>query len=98
MKPYAITISFTTIVMAESPKHAVEVAENTKHDAFYGEPNHELSAPYEIQDVTKLAGIGWDGECVPYGGDGETTLADIIAEMNPERDTKTMDLFAEQAG
>jgi hypothetical protein len=97
MKPYAVEVSFTMIVMAESPKHATEVAENSKHDAFYGEPNHELSAPYEIRDVCKLAGIGWDGTQVPYGGDGETTLADIIAELNPERDTRTIDMFSQQA-
>jgi hypothetical protein len=42
----------------------------------------------------------WDGQCIPYGGDGNTRLSDILAalEPEPERDTRTIDMFQEQAG
>jgi hypothetical protein len=96
MKPYAVEVSFTMIVMAEDQEHARNIADSTKREAIYDEPNPDLNVSGPITDVRQLRG-GWTGDCVPYGGDGETTLADIIAELNPERDTRTIDMFASQA-
>lgn len=35
----------------------------------------------------------------PHGGDGNTRLSDILASIEPatERDTRTIDMFQEQA-
>lgn len=96
MKPYSVEISFTTVVMAEDEAHALKVVEDTKREAFYETPDHDYRTPREITEEKQLAAIGWDGDCIPYSGDGETRLSAIIAALPPPRDTKTIDMFQEQ--
>jgi hypothetical protein len=95
LKPYAVEVSFTMIVMAEHEAHAQIIADSKYREAVHDEPNPDLDVSGPITDVSQLTG-GWTGNCVPYGGDGETELADIIAALPPPRDTKTIDMFEEQ--
>jgi hypothetical protein len=94
MKAYSIEVSFTTVVMAEDEMHALKVAEATSSEAFCDTSDHDYGMPRAITEEKQLLSIGWDGECLPYGGDGETRLSDIIAALPPPRDTKTIDMFA----
>jgi hypothetical protein len=98
MKPYALTISITTIVMADNEQHARFVAEHEKGEIFgdaYGD-QIKYSPATEMTCEADLSKVNWDGFCLPYGGDGNTRLNDILAsiEAEPERDTKTIDMFA----
>ncbi|WP_027798295.1 hypothetical protein [Paraburkholderia dilworthii] len=102
MKPYAITMSVTAVVMAENEQHARIVAERDKREIFgdvYGD-QIKYSPATEMTCEADLEKVGWDDLCIPYGGDGNTRLSDILAavESEPERDTRTIDMFQEQAG
>jgi hypothetical protein len=102
MKPYALTISLTTVVMADNEHHARLVAEHEKREIFGDAYGNQItySPATQMTCETDLNKVGWDGLCLPYGGDGNTRLKDILAtlEAEPERDTRTMDMFQEQAG
>lgn len=81
MKPYMIEITAYAVVMAEDASHARAVAL-----VFRGEIMREDSAPLiDVQGmICTEADLrdGWDGKCIPYGGDGSTTLADLLAPNN----------------
>lgn len=78
MKPYMIEITTYAVVMAEDASHAYEAAL-----AFRGEIMRDDSAPLidVVGKIDKEADLrnGWDGGCIPYGGDGNTTLAALLA-------------------
>jgi hypothetical protein len=99
MKPYAVEISFTMIVMAEDEDDAIEAAEDFADDAWRDDASKDFNVYGPVRTEGELAKHGWDGECPPYNGDGETRLKDILASMEPEpqRDTRTIDMFTPQA-
>lgn len=86
MPIYNVTASVTTtmIVVADDEDHAWEVAQNHAEQAF-----DDANEPYqthvigEVKSVSQLHG-GWDGECVPYGGDRNTRLRELLGEKKPE--------------
>lgn len=97
MKPYAVEVSFTMIVMAEDETEAYEVAEEWADEAW-GDTSSgckDFHVAGLVHNDADLKRHQWDGACLPYGGDGESRLSDILAnlEPEPERDTKTMDMF-----
>lgn len=98
MKPYAIEVSFQMVVMADSADHAVEVASDHTSDAWGDLIGPDLGIAREIESEADLKHISWDGMCLPYGGDGEMRLKDILAAIadEPTVDDKTVDMFAEQ--
>lgn len=77
MKPYMTEITTYAVVMAEDASHAHAVAL-----AFRGEIMRDDSAPLvDVQGVIRTEADlrnGWDGKCIPYGGDGNTTLAALM--------------------
>ena len=77
---YNVTVTYeaTMVVIAEDADHAFEVAyENAKsgiEDSGEGPSVHvtgEITAEKHLRD-------GWDVECVPYGGDGNTRIGDYL--------------------
>jgi hypothetical protein len=94
VKPYAVEVSFTMIVMAESDAHAESIAQSDAYEAWGDSPAIDYMSQGEVASMAELCRHGWDGACLPYGGDGETRLSDILAvEPEPERDTRTIDMF-----
>jgi hypothetical protein len=95
LKPFAVTIEYTAIVMAESEIDAYTVAHDQKRD-IESDCDAEVSTGHELTREDQLSAYGWDGQCLPYGGDGETRLRDIFIEIEsrPVADTKTIDMFA----
>jgi hypothetical protein len=77
MKPFLVEITTIGIVMANDESHAYSVAENHKRDIFGDDPNPVISVDAEVIELDKLP-HGWDGECIPYGGDGNTRLAELM--------------------
>lgn len=56
---------------------AIDVAADCFSDAIRDLTSWDIEyavAPYEPGSV-----IGWDGNCIPYGGDGETRTQDYLA-------------------
>ncbi len=88
-------MKITSVVMAESVIDALGVAESKSSEIF---SDGELTA----QDATELNSLEqlkrldheWDEMCIPYNGDGNTRLKDLLPETDPLKDNKTMDMFA----
>ncbi|MDR5776244.1 MULTISPECIES: hypothetical protein [unclassified Caballeronia] len=102
LKPYSVEISIVTVVMATDSTHAMQVAEETARESL-GDVSHtdyDYGFGREIKSESQLSSIGWDGDCLPYGGDGRTRLSMILgnlqADAEAERDTKTIDMFEEK--
>lgn len=77
MKAYMVEITTYAVVMAEDEGHAERVATHHKHDVLVDDWNPRIEVERE---VTRLEDLdhGWDGECIPYGGDGNTRLSDLL--------------------
>ena len=77
MKPYMVEITTYGVVMAEDEAHAHQVADSYKREIFGDDWNPRIEVDGAVVKVEDLA-HGWDGECIPYGGDGNTKLADLL--------------------
>lgn len=99
MKPYAVEVSFTMIVMAEDEGDAYQCARECGSEAWGDTYDPKFEVCEDMKTEADLKRYKWDGQCIPYGGDGNTRLSDILAaiEQEPERDTRTIDMFASQA-
>ncbi len=77
MKAYMVEITTYAVVMAEDEGHAERVATDHKHDVLGDDWNPRIEVERE---VTRLEDLdhGWDGECIPYGGDGNTRLSALL--------------------
>jgi len=103
LKPFSVEISIVTVVMATDSTHAMQVAEDTARESL-GDVSHTdcgYGFGREIKDEKQLSSIGWNGDCLPYGGDGNTRLKDILSELQdspaPDRCDKTVDMFDAKA-
>jgi hypothetical protein len=97
MKPYAVEVSFTMIVMAEDESDAYASAMDSANEAWRDTYDHDYDVLGPVRNEDDLKRHGWSGDSIPYGGDGETYLKTILAsiEAEPDRDAKTIDMFAE---
>lgn len=99
MKPYAVEVSFTMIVMAEDETHAHDVARENENEAWH-ESTRDYAALGPIHSEKELNLYGWNGDCFPYG-ECHSRLKDILASLeldpgqDPLRDVRTGDLFSE---
>ena len=95
MKPFAVEVAFTMIVMADDANEAYTVAFDNADEAWRDTYDKDHTVLGEIRTEEDLKRHGWDGQCIPYGGDGNTRLRDILASLTvePERDTRTIDMF-----
>jgi len=78
---FSVNITVTTLVQADNHADAVQVAK----DEFREIASDTLPKDIIIgvmSEITAVTGLpdGWDGRCLPYGGDGKTRLVDILAE------------------
>jgi hypothetical protein len=97
MRPFAVEVSFTMIVMAEDEGDAYQCARENASEAWGDTYDPQFDVCEQMKTEDDLKRHKWDGQCIPYGGDGNTRLSDILAaiEAEPERDTKTIDMFQE---
>lgn len=68
MKLYTITVSYDYVVLAEDEDDADNVAREYAKDALFDISQYDI-------DVGIKEGVhadGWDDECIPYNGDGNT--------------------------
>jgi len=88
MKPYMVEVTTFAVVMARDERHALKVANANLRDIFGDDPNPGIEVHGAVETLNNLQ-HGWDGECIPYGGDGNTRLAEFVTpnvERNrPER-------------
>lgn len=95
-KLFIVEISTTTIVARNDWADARRNASSHMYDII-GDCVPEIDVAGEVKGLDRLP-EGWDPMCLPYGGDGETRLKDLLPETEPERDTLTIDMFEERTG
>lgn len=99
MKPYFVTLEVSAVVMAENRFDALIVAVLSAREIC---SDQELScdSAEEVCSLEHLADFNsdWDGECIPYNGDGNTRLNTLLPETAPDPDTRTGNLFKEPIG
>lgn len=76
LKPYKLTMKTVVVVMANNARHAEMVARENSHEIVRdGELESGLASPVNsLADLTD----SWDGECIPYGWDGNTRLKELL--------------------
>lgn len=82
MTLYSVEISIVTeiVVVADDYDHAYQIAAEeakTAIDECNEWPNVHIRG--EIEREGHLP-TGWDGMCIPYGGDRKTRLKELLAE------------------
>lgn len=79
MKPYFVELTVTAVVMAEDADHAWEVADSERRDIFNDTGNVDIYVGSEVTSERNLRD-GWDLQCIPYGGDGNTRIGELIGK------------------
>ncbi|MGD9671683.1 MAG: hypothetical protein AB7U75_21995 [Hyphomicrobiaceae bacterium] len=74
---YMVEITTYAVVMADDESHAHSVADDFKREICSDDWNPRIEVDGAVVKVEDLR-HGWDGECIPYGGDGNTTLAALL--------------------
>lgn len=94
-KLYEVEFTVTAVVLADDEAHAYKVARNEASEIFRDDPRDDIFVGRQIEYADQLP-PSWDVECRPYGGKlGEDgIIGDYLGERPPERDTKTIDMFA----
>lgn len=80
MALFHVTVTQTAkiVVVAEDEDHAWQVARDEAQQAFDDDAEPvDVHVTGEIHHLRHLR-AGWDGDCVPYGGDGNTRLRDML--------------------
>ena len=95
MKLFTVEVSVTAVVMAESEMDAYSVAISYLSDII-SDTDPDIDVLGEVKSLDRLP-EDWDPMCLPYGGDGETRLKDLLPETEPVRDTRTIDMFEQEA-
>ena len=77
MKLWTVEIKSVAVIVADSADEAADVAAQEASeilsDDFYPriEVCGEVRALYDLPD-------GWNGQCIPYGGDGNSELFELL--------------------
>jgi hypothetical protein len=80
---YAVELRTIAIVQVEDEQNATDaewLAEEHERDIFRDASGTsiEFDCVGEVKSVDDLNLHGWEGECIPYGGDGNTRLKDLL--------------------
>lgn len=66
----------TVVVMADDALHAVQVAFENQIE-IVRDSDFQPGVAVEVTGLTDLCDP-WDGDCIPYGGDGDTMLKELL--------------------
>jgi len=95
LKPYFVELKITAVVMADSVIDALCVAESkTREICSDGELIADNATELNSLEQLKHLDHERDGMCLPYNGDGNTRLKDLLPEAEPFKDTKRAKRFA----
>ena len=75
-KIYVVNVSVQLVVQADDEIGAVRGAKQVVKVEDHGAPVY-VAEPIEVRHTGFLP-RPWDGETLPFGGDGETTIAQIL--------------------
>lgn len=77
LKPYFVEYTITAVVMAEDETDAFNRARHYLRDAVNDAGEVEVWVRNEVKTAADLED-GWDEDCVPYGGDGNTRIREYL--------------------
>ncbi len=80
-KIFEVRIALYAVVAAEDESHAREVARRNASSILGDDGDPYIDVLREAKTIQDL-GHGWNGECLPYGGDGQTTLSKLLKESD----------------
>lgn len=76
-KIFEVRIAMYAVVAADNENHAYEVARRNASSILSDDGNPYIDVLCEAKTLQDL-GHGWNGDCLPYGGDGKTTLSKLL--------------------
>jgi hypothetical protein len=79
LKAFAVELTTFAVVMAKDRDHAAVVAEGMKRIIQEDDSSPLITVGLQIVRAED-AGRGWSGHCIPYGGDGNTRLDQLLAQ------------------
>lgn len=77
MKLYQIEITTIAVIAAYDEASALDIAESDARSIFSDDCNPRIELDREVTCLADLR-HGWDGGCIPYGGDGKTRLKAML--------------------
>ncbi len=78
MKLYTVRVTYDYVVVAEDEDDAEDVGREHVRDALF-----DLSArDIDLDVVEGVHAYGWDDQCIPYGGDGNTRTGEYKKNVN----------------
>ncbi len=77
MKPFLVEVKTFAVVMADNAESAASKAKRDVLDIVSDDPNPIIEVKKSLVSLAELT-HGWDGQCVPYGGDRNTRLHEIL--------------------
>lgn len=87
LKPYFVEYTVTAVVMAEDETHAFMRAKSYRQDAMNDADDIDVFVRSEVKSEVDLID-GWDMECIPYGGDGNTRIGKYLEQAAETEATK----------
>lgn len=79
-KAFVAEYTVRAIIMANDESEAHIVAD-AKWREIKGEERPSVDVVGELKKVSDLPD-GWDLQCIPYGGDGNTRLAELVPTLS----------------
>ena len=76
MALFTVELTDFIVVVADDASHAYEMARDHRTAACM-DSQPEYNVVGEVKTLGELPG-DWDGDCLPYGGDGKATLGEIL--------------------
>ena len=76
---YRVEWTVVAIVEADDEDDAFTTAADAKHEIFGDVDVNDITLWGEVTTISDLPS-GWDGDCIQYGGDGNTRLRELLAE------------------
>lgn len=77
MKLYLVEYTVQAVVMADDESHAFTVALESESEAM-SEGGPDVQVLHEVKKVEDLQGTDWNFNCVPYGGDRNSRIGEIL--------------------
>ncbi|AOY97733.1 hypothetical protein BKK79_38080 (plasmid) [Cupriavidus sp. USMAA2-4] len=97
-RPYIVRLSAVAVIMAADNASAEHAARRCQAAILSDAAQLDIRVDGPVAGLSELPG-GWRAHEIPYGGDGRTSLEQLlrcIPPMHP-RDDRTIDMFSDDA-
>lgn len=76
---FAVELRTVAIVQALDEYNAYAVARAEQRE-ICGDVELDIDLLGEVNSESDVVSYGWDSRCLPYGGDGETRLSELLSK------------------